>query len=86
MNEVCGDSRTKKKFSDLWPASEFAGATTEEIEIKSEYECEFVSRARSDIDADPTNWLRPVFEIFLGDRLKQLQMARSHLVARGCGV
>ena len=75
-------SEKKLLFVDVWPESEFAAASTEELEIKSEYECDFVSHTRSDINADPTSWLRPVFELFLDGRLRQLQMARSHLAAR----
>lgn len=76
-------SHRNKLFEELWDANEFAAATVEQLEIKSAYERDFISRTRSDIDADPANWLRPVLEIFLGDRLKQLQAAGSLLVARG---
>lgn len=84
MNDgVCSDRR-KKLFCEIWDAAEYAAATTEEIEIKREYELDYIARSKCDIADDYLAWLRPIFETFLANRQRQLNQAMYHLVARGC--
>jgi hypothetical protein len=79
---VIREASKKLLFVDVWPESEFAAASTEEIEIKAGYEHDFIVDAAQGITDFP--WLRPVFEIFIGNRERQLALAKTYLVARGC--